>query len=49
MSVVPYVVYDDADAAIEFLCDAFGFNVSLSVDGPDGIVSHADSSSETAC
>lgn len=42
VSVVPYVVYDDAHAAIEFLCDAFGFSVRLTVEGADGIVSHAE-------
>lgn len=34
--------YDDAAAAIDFLCRAFGFTVRLRVDGPEGRVVHSE-------
>ena len=36
------VVYQDAAAAIEWLCHAFGFEVRLRVDGDDGKVIHSE-------
>jgi len=33
--------YDDAAAAIDWLARAFGFEVKLKVDGPDGRVEHS--------
>ncbi|MCB9761647.1 MAG: VOC family protein [Alphaproteobacteria bacterium] len=36
------VFYDDAGAAIDFLCDAFGFEVRLRVDGEGGRVEHSE-------
>lgn len=35
--VVPVLVYEDVSAAIEFLCDAFGFSERLRAGGPGGI------------
>lgn len=40
--VTPAVFYDDAKAAIAFLCRAFGFTVRIQVDGPDGTVVHSE-------
>ncbi len=37
----PYLFYDDIDAAVRFLCDAFGFEKRLKVPGPDGRTMHA--------
>ena len=34
--------YDDASAAIDFLCRAFGFEVRLRVDGEGGRVEHSE-------
>lgn len=34
--------YDDAGAAIDFLCKAFGFEVRLRVDGENGRVEHSE-------
>ena len=34
--------YEDAPAAIEFLQRAFGFEVRLRVDGPGGVIEHAE-------
>lgn len=34
------VVYDDVRAAIDWLCKAFGFEVRLIVEGPDGSIVH---------
>ena len=34
--------YDDASAAIDWLCKAFGFVVRLRVDGEDGSVVHSE-------
>jgi len=36
------LTYDDAMAAIEFLCNAFGFQKRLVVPGPDGKVMHSE-------
>jgi uncharacterized glyoxalase superfamily protein PhnB len=36
------VFYDDAPAAIDWLCKAFGFEVKLRVDGDAGVVIHSE-------
>jgi len=36
------VFYDDPRAAIDWLCQAFGFSVRILVDGPDGAVMHSE-------
>lgn len=33
--------YDDASAAIDFVCAAFGFEVRVRIDGPDGQIAHS--------
>ena len=38
----PCLYYDDAPAAIDWLCKAFGFAKRLVVAGPDGRVVHAE-------
>ena len=40
--IVPYVLYADAPAAIEFLKSACGFELYFSFPGPDGSVGHAE-------
>jgi uncharacterized glyoxalase superfamily protein PhnB len=40
--IMPMLAYDDAPAAIDFLCRAFGFAVQLRMDMPDGKVGHAE-------
>jgi uncharacterized glyoxalase superfamily protein PhnB len=39
--VIPAVRYDDAAAAIAWLCEAFGFEKHLVVPGEDGTSAHA--------
>jgi uncharacterized glyoxalase superfamily protein PhnB len=39
--IIPAVRYDDARRAVEWLSEAFGFEVGLVVDGEDGRVVHA--------
>ena len=39
--IVPSLRYRDAPAAIEFLCEAFGFSRRLVLPGPDGTIRHA--------
>lgn len=34
--------YDDAPAAIDFLCRAFGFEVRIKIDGDDGRIEHSE-------
>jgi uncharacterized glyoxalase superfamily protein PhnB len=34
--------YEDAHAAIDFLCRAFGFEVRLKVEGDDGAIHHSE-------
>ena len=41
-TISPILGYRDPRAAIEFLCDAFGFERQLVVDGEDGSVMHAE-------
>jgi uncharacterized glyoxalase superfamily protein PhnB len=36
------VFYDDAPAALDWLCAAFGFELRLRVDGADGSVEHSE-------
>lgn len=38
----PSLTYDDAPAAIEWLCRAFGFTRRFVVPGPDGRVEHSE-------
>lgn len=40
-TVIPTMRYEDAQAAIEWLCRAFGFDKHLVVPGEDGTVVHA--------
>ena len=40
--VTPYLLYEDAAAAIAFLTRAFGFQEALRYRGPDGEVTHAE-------
>jgi PhnB protein len=40
--VIPYLLYADAAAAIEFLCRAFGFTERFRMPGADGKVGHAE-------
>ena len=39
--IVPSLRYRDAPAAIDFLCEAFGFARHLVVPGPEGTIRHA--------
>lgn len=36
------VVYQDANRAIDWLCNAFGFEVRLKIDGDDGVLVHSE-------
>ena len=40
-TVIPTMRYNDVAAAIEWLCDAFGFEKHLVVPGDDGTIVHA--------
>lgn len=40
-TIIPTMRYDDAAAAIEWLCEAFGFEKHLVVPGEDGTIVHA--------
>src|ERR1043166_3371975 len=40
--VVPYLCYEDAPAAIDFLCAAFGFEEHARYPVPDGRIGHAE-------
>jgi uncharacterized glyoxalase superfamily protein PhnB len=40
--IFPMLAYDDAPAAIEFLCSAFGFRERWRMDGQDGTIGHAE-------
>ena len=40
-TIIPVLRYRDAPAAIEWLCDVFGFEKHLVVPHPDGSVAHA--------
>lgn len=41
-NIYPTLSYDDAAAAIEWLCGAFGFRKRLVVPGPDGSIIHSE-------
>jgi len=41
-TIYPSLSYDDAAAAIDWLCHAFGFEKRLVVPGPDGGVLHSE-------
>ena len=41
-SVMPYLLYEDSDAALEFLVTAFGFTEKLRMTDDDGRVNHAE-------
>ena len=41
-SVTPYIIVDDAKAAIEFYKNAFGASEVLRLDSPDGKIAHAE-------
>ena len=38
----PYLSYRDADAALRFLAEAFGFTTTVRWAGDDGVVQHAE-------
>ena len=40
--IIPMLVYEDAPAAIEFLCRAFGFEERFRLPMPDGKIGHAE-------
>lgn len=40
--IFPMLAYQDAPAAIDFLCRAFGFRERWRMDGADGTVGHAE-------
>lgn len=40
--IIPYLLYEDVAAALEFLERAFGFREALRYTGEDGVVSHAE-------
>jgi uncharacterized glyoxalase superfamily protein PhnB len=39
--VIPCLRYRDTTAAIDWLCEVFGFTCQLVVPGPDGVIAHA--------
>lgn len=41
-TVIPAMRYNDAPAAIEWLCEAFGFEKHLVVPGPNNTIAHAE-------
>jgi len=40
--ITPYLLYEDVEAALEWLGRAFGFRERLRIPGPDGRVTHAE-------
>lgn len=40
--VSPSIFYDDAPAAIDWLCKAYGFEVRLKVEGDNGRIEHSE-------
>jgi uncharacterized glyoxalase superfamily protein PhnB/drug/metabolite transporter (DMT)-like permease len=40
--ITPYLLYEDCEAALEFLAKAFGFTEDMRVPGPEGKVTHAE-------
>ena len=41
-AIVPYLSYEDAPAAIAFLCQAFGFEELYRLEMPDGRIGHVE-------
>lgn len=41
-NIIPCLTYRDAPAAIDWLCNAFGFEKKVAYDGPDGTIAHAE-------
>ena len=42
MTITPYLLYEDVDAAMDFLTQAFGFEEVLRYTGTEGYVNHAE-------
>jgi PhnB protein len=42
--ITPYLLYDDVDAALDFVVAAFGFVERVRMPGPDGKAMHAEAS-----
>jgi uncharacterized glyoxalase superfamily protein PhnB len=40
--ITPYLLYEDVDAAVDWLVNAAGFTERLRIPGPDGTTNHAD-------
>ncbi len=40
-TIIPTMRYPDANAAIEWLCETFGFTRHLVVEGDEGLIAHA--------
>ncbi len=43
-TITPYLLYEDVEAALDFLTRAFGFQETLRYDDPAGFISHAEMS-----
>ena len=43
-TIYPFLRYDDAPAALDWLEKAFGFRRTMEVPGPDGTIAHAEMS-----
>ena len=41
-SIIPGLIYNDAPAAIDWICEAFGFKKHLVVPGENGTIRHAE-------
>jgi uncharacterized glyoxalase superfamily protein PhnB len=41
-TIAPYLLYEDVEAALDFLARAFGFEEQLRYKGPEGYVNHAE-------
>jgi PhnB protein len=41
-TIIPYLAYEDAPAALTFLCEAFGFEERFRMAMPDGRIGHAE-------
>ena len=42
IAIIPYLGYKNAEKAIEWLCNAFGFTEHLVVRGENGVIVHAE-------
>jgi len=40
--ITPYLLYEDVDAAVDWLVDTFGFTEHVRMNGPDGKALHAE-------